>query len=375
MTSLIDLGFNKPRADTRIIVAMSGGVDSSVVAALLKEAGYDVVGLTMQLYDHGEVVSKKACCAGLDIYDAKQVADLIGIPHYVLNYENRFKQSVMEDFADTYMRGETPIPCVRCNQTVKFKDMFGMAKDLGGDALATGHYVQRLMGEGGPEMHAGDDPARDQSYFLFTTSMDQLDYLRFPLGGIPKSQTRAHAERLGLPVAQKPDSQDICFVPDGDYARVVERLRPGALEAGPIKDQEGKVLGTHEGIINYTIGQRRGLGISSPTGEPYYVIALDPQTHSVVVGPKEALATQKVHVREMNWLCDPQSFDGREVTVKLRSAQRPLPALLHPVLGTDRLEVELLTPEYGVSAGQACVVYDGTRVLGGGWITRNPTAF
>lgn len=369
MTFSIDLGFDKPRSETRIIVAMSGGVDSSVVAALLKEAGYDVVGLTMQLYDHGEVVSKKACCAGIDIYDAKQVADLIGIPHYVLNYENRFKQSVMEDFADTYMRGETPIPCVRCNQTVKFKDMFGMAKDLGGDALATGHYVQRIMGQGGPELHAGNDPNRDQSYFLFTTTKDQLDYLRFPLGGIPKSETRAHAARFGLAVADKPDSQDICFVPDGNYARVVEKLRPGALESGPIMDQAGTILGTHQGIINYTVGQRRGLGLSSPSGEPYYVISLDPERHAVIVGPKEALATTQVPVREMNWLVDSSSIVDKDLTVKLRSSQTPLKATVTPQEG-DRALVTLHTPEYGISAGQACVIYDGQRVIGGGWITR-----
>ncbi len=364
----IDLGFDKPRHETRVVVAMSGGVDSSVAAAVLKEAGYDVIGMTMQLYDHGEIVAKKACCAGIDIYDAKLVADKIGIPHYVLNYESKFKESVMEDFADTYLKGETPIPCVRCNETVKFRDMFQQAKDLGADCLATGHYVKRLEGPHGPEMHAAHDKNRDQSYFLFSTTKEQLAFLRFPLGGIPKSETRAHAERLGLVVADKPDSQDICFVPNGDYANIVEKLRPGALESGNILDLDGNILGQHNGIINYTIGQRRGIGVSSPDGTPLYVIRLNPETHEVFVGPKEALARRDIGVRQVTWLgYDQESKSSYDIHVKIRSTQSPLPATL-TLLADNRANITLVDPEYGVSGGQACVFYDGDRILGGGWI-------
>ena len=365
---MMDLGFNKPTHAIRIVVAMSGGVDSSVTAALLVEAGYDVVGLTMQLYDHGEVISKKTCCAGIDIYDARQVAEKISIPHYVLNYETLFKESVMENFADTYLKGETPIPCVRCNQTVKFRDMFSTAKDLGAEALATGHYVQRLMGQHGPELHRAIDPSRDQSYFLFSTTKEQLDFLRFPIGSMPKSETRTHAHRFGLPVAEKPDSQDICFVPDGNYARVVERLRPGALEPGNIIDVSGKILGRHNGIIQYTIGQRRGIGVSDNSGEPLYVVAIRPESHEVVVGPKIALARQKIFVKEINWMgYEEESFLSYEVGIKIRSSQNLLPAKL-TLLEDHKAFVELLTPEYGVAGGQACVFYQGSRVLGGGWI-------
>jgi len=374
MSKIMDLGFNKPRHDTRIVVAMSGGVDSSVTAALLKEAGYDVVGMTMQLYDQGSVVSKKACCAGLDIYDAKQVADHIGIPHYVLNYENRFKQSVIEDFADTYLRGETPIPCITCNQTVKFKDMFGMAKDLGADALATGHYVQRMATAQGIQMHKGRDMARDQSYFLFATTTAQLDYLRFPVGHLTKDETRQHAHRLGLQVASKPDSQDICFVPDGNYAKVVERLRPGALEPGNIITQQGDILGQHNGIINFTIGQRRGLGVWDNTGEPLYVVAIDATNHTVTVGPKSALARQSIHLRTMNWLTpQPETLNNTQVTVKLRSSQTPLAARITSMT-SDLTCIELEEPIYGISAGQAGVIYNDSQVLGGGWITSNASA-
>jgi tRNA-specific 2-thiouridylase len=365
---MIDLGINKPRNETRVVVAMSGGVDSSVTAALLVEAGYEVIGLTMQLYDHGEVVSKKTCCAGLDIYDARQVADKIGIAHYVLNYESLFKQKVMEDFADTYLKGETPIPCIRCNQTVKFSDMFKMARDLGAEALATGHYVQRFDGAHGPELHRAIDPSRDQSYFLFATTKDQLDYLRFPLGGMHKQETRDLARRYELPVAEKPDSQDICFVPDGNYARVVERLRPGALEDGNIVDLSGKVLGRHNGIINFTIGQRRGIGVSDNSGEPLYVISISPEKHEVVVGPKSALARSIIIVRELNWIgYEEENQNSYPVEIKIRSAQTPLPAQLS-ILPDNKAQIELVTPEYGVSGGQACVFYQGNRVLGGGWI-------
>lgn len=366
---MVDLGIDDLRLGARVVTAMSGGVDSSVVAALLHEAQYNVVGMTMQLYDQNEmVVKKKACCAGIDIYDARTVADHIGIPHYVLDFESRFEQSVMDYFADSYLAGETPIPCIRCNQTVKFRDMFAMAKDLGAEALATGHYVQRVIGDHGPELHQGVDPSRDQSYFLFTTTLAQLDFLRFPLGGIPKSETRAHARRLNLPVHDKPDSQDICFVPNGDYARVVERLRPGALETGDVVHTDGRILGQHQGIINYTVGQRRGLGIYDGSGDPLYVVRLDPQNHQVIVGPKQALGRQHIYVRDINWLgYDAETQDDYQVTVKIRSSQQPLPARLK--INTDLTAiVDLEQREYGISNGQACVFYQDTRVLGGGWI-------
>jgi tRNA-specific 2-thiouridylase len=366
------LGLSKAPADTRVVVAMSGGVDSSVTAALLREQGYDVVGITLQLYDHGMAVGRKgACCAGQDIYDARQVADRIGIPHYVLDYENRFSQSVMDDFADSYLRGETPIPCVRCNQRVKFRDLLDTARDLGADALATGHYVRRVMGANGAELHRAVDPARDQSYFLFATTQEQLDFLRFPLGGLHKPETRALAERFGLVVADKPDSQDICFVPTGSYASVVEKLRPGAIEPGEIVHVDGRVMGRHEGIIHYTIGQRKGLGIGGQKGEggdPLYVVRLDPASHRVVVGPKSALARDRVLVREVNWLGAPGA-NGIRAEVKLRSAQ---PATAATVFATSdgSAEVVLDEPQFGVAPGQACVFYQGDRVLGGGWIAR-----
>ncbi len=359
------LGIDKAPEATRVVVAMSGGVDSSVTAALLAREGFEVVGVTLQLYDHGAAVGRKnACCAGQDIHDARRVADRLGIAHYVLDYETRFAESVMEDFADSYLRGETPIPCVRCNERVKFRDLLQTARDLGADALATGHYVRREAGPAGPELHRAVDEARDQSYFLFTTTRAQLEFLRFPLGGLPKAETRALAARLDLPVAAKPDSQDICFVPGGSYARVVEKLRPGAAEPGEIVHLDGRPLGEHRGVINFTIGQRRGLGLGGEA-EPLFVVRLEPAARRVVVGPRAALARDTVRIGELNWLTDVPAM-GRRVTVKLRSTQSATPALLHAT--ADGAEVILDAPQYGVSPGQAAVFYDGPRVLGGGWI-------
>ncbi|MEM9707502.1 MAG: tRNA 2-thiouridine(34) synthase MnmA [Pseudomonadota bacterium] len=372
-TELNTLGFAKSPAETRVVVAMSGGVDSSVVAAMLAEDGYDVVGVTLQLYDHGAALAKKgACCAGIDIHDARRVAEDLGFPHYVLDYENVFRDAVIDEFADAYLGGATPVPCIRCNERVKFKDLLETAKDLDADCMATGHYIRREMGALGPELHRASDGARDQSYFLFSTTRDQLDYLRFPLGGLgSKAETRALAERYGLGVAAKPDSQDICFVPDGDYASVIEKLRPGAAEPGEIVHADGRVLGTHPGVIHFTIGQRRGLGIGG-LSEPLYVVKLDVEAHRVIVGPRDMLATRTVPIREINWMGDGIFEDGtREVLVRVRSTRPPAPAILTP-LGPDTAEIELLAPERGVSPGQAAVFYDpdSTRVFGGGWIWR-----
>lgn len=365
------LGFDKSPAATRVVVAMSGGVDSSVAAALLKEQGFDAVGMTLQLYDQGEMAKRKgACCAGQDIYDARRVADAIGIPHYVLDYEQNFRAAVMDDFADSYLRGETPIPCVRCNQKVKFRDMLRTARELGADALATGHYVQRVIGANGAELHAAADATRDQSYFLFTTTRAQLDFLRFPLGGMPKTETRALAARYNLPVATKPDSQDICFVPDGDYAAVVARLRPGASEPGEIVDMEGQVLGRHDGIINFTIGQRRGINLSHREGdnnEPLYVVKLDAVTRRVIVGPRTALGQTEIHLQEVNWLGGTVPKSGLRVRARLRSSQPPQDAIFY-MPGDGKGVIELDEPAHGVAPGQAGVLYDGARVLGGGWI-------
>lgn len=367
------LGFDKAPSATRIVVAMSGGVDSSVTAALLHEQGYDVVGVTLQLYDHGMAVGRKgACCAGQDIYDAHRVAETIGFPHYVLDYESKFSQSVMDDFADSYMRGETPIPCVRCNQRVKFRDMMAMARDLGADAMATGHYVRRVVGKEGPEMHRAVDDSKDQSYFLFTTTKEQLDFLRFPLGGMSKTETRALAERFNLPVATKPDSQDICFVPNGDYASVVSKLRPGAIDPGDIVDLQGSLLGKHDGIINYTVGQRRGLNLSGREGEnnePLYVIRIDASKRQVIVGPREALAQHKVSLKELNWLGPEVPKEGLNVTVKLRSAQ-PLVEARFFFQEKDGYLI-LSEPILGVAPGQAGVIYENQRMLGGGWIQQS----
>lgn len=355
-------------SQTKIVVAMSGGVDSSVVAALLHEQGHNVVGVTLQLYDHGAMVQKKkACCAGQDIYDAREVAAQIGIPHYVLDYESVFKQEVMDDFADSYIRGETPIPCVKCNQSVKFRDLFKVAKDLGADALATGHYVQRIDHDGKAELHRGADPEKDQSYFLFATTQDQLDFLIFPLGGLSKDITREHAKRFGLKVSHKPDSQDICFVPEGGYTDVLLKLRPGACESGDIVYIDGTVLGKHEGIIHYTIGQRRGLALSSH--EPLYVIRLEPETRQVIVGPRSALGAEDVYLRDVNWLGGEVPQEGRQVQVKLRSMHKPVSARYFPGI-QGQATVVLDSSQDAVTPGQACVIYDGSRVLGGGWIKR-----
>jgi len=357
-------------AGARVVVAMSGGVDSSVAAALCARAGYDVVGMTLQLYDHGEAIRRPgACCAGVDIHDARRVADRLGIAHYVLDYESRFRQAVIDDFVDSYLAGATPVPCIRCNERVKFTDMLATARELGAAALVTGHYVRRLDGPDGPELHCGADPRRDQSYFLFSTTREQLALLRFPLGGLAgKDETRAIAQALDLPVAAKPDSQDICFVPQGNYAQVIERLRPGAAEPGEIVDEAGRVLGHHAGIIHYTVGQRRGLGLGQ--AEPLYVLRLDADRHRVVVGPRSALARQEIALNETNWLAaDPPPADGLAVTARIRSTRPPAPALVRPRDGGG-LSVVLEQPEEGVSPGQACVLYAGGRVLGGGWIAR-----
>ena len=369
--SLNSLGFAKPPAETRVVVAMSGGVDSSVVAAKLKSEGYDVIGVTLQLYDHGAALAKKgACCAGQDIHDARRVAERMGFPHYVLDYENKFRESVIDEFADAYLAGATPVPCIRCNERVKFRDLLETARDLDADCMATGHYIQRKDGAARAELHMAADANRDQSYFLFSTTQAQLDFLRFPLGHLEsKAETRALAAEYGLAVADKPDSQDICFVPNGNYAAVIEKLRPNAAEPGDIVDTDGNVLGQHRGVIHYTIGQRRGLGIGG-LGDPLYVVRLDPDARRVVVGPKSALATTVVPVNEVNWLGD-QPFAGEiPVMVRIRSTRPPRPAILRPIDAT-RAEVELLDAEEGVSPGQACVFYepDSTRVLGGGWIT------
>jgi tRNA-specific 2-thiouridylase len=356
---IADFQLSKPPAKARIVVAMSGGVDSSVVAALAARTGAEVIGVTLQLYDHGAAVQRPgSCCAGQDIYDARTVADRLGIAHYVFDYESRFRDSVIERFADEYARGRTPIPCVACNQGVKFTDLLALARDLGADCLATGHYVRRVVGAQGPELHRAADPARDQSYFLFATTRDQLDFLRFPLGGLPKAAVREVARELALAVAEKPDSQDICFVPNGDYASVVKKVRPEAAAAGEIVGLGGEVLGSHAGLIHFTVGQRRGLDIGGQK-EPLYVVRLEPEQRRVVVGPKAALAVRSARLGQVNWLGEAQR---ERLTAKVRSMARPAPVRF------DGEAVHFEAPEYGVAPGQAAVLYEGERVLGGGWI-------
>jgi len=376
-----DMDLEGNPCDHRIVVAMSGGVDSSVTAALLVKAGFNVVGLTMQLYDHGKALQKKgACCAGSDINDARSVANKLGIPHYVLNYENLFQDQVMEDFADSYLKGETPIPCIRCNQTVKFTDMFDRAKKLGASAMATGHYIRRKRKFGKPALYKGIDNFKDQSYFLFATTNEQLEFLRFPLGSLTKDETRNVAKLYELNVAEKPDSQDICFVPEGKYADIVRKLRPGSIDKGDIVDIKGNILGQHNGIIDYTIGQRKGIGIGGRKGVEdkdtiLYVIELDPYKNQVIVGPKEYLKCKEIVINECNWITEnPQKMKSK-VWVKLRNSSDPVSGKINVDLETGSSALLFDEPQYGVSTGQAAVVYnpeDTEHVLGGGWITKAP---
>jgi tRNA-specific 2-thiouridylase len=365
------LGFDKPPRETRVVAAMSGGVDSSAVAGLLAREGYDVVGVTLQLYDHGSAVARKgACCAGKDIHDARRVAEMLGIKHYVLDYEEKFRRAVIDGFADSYARGETPVPCVLCNEKIKFGDLLTLARELSADALATGHYVRRFDGQDGPELHRAVDAARDQSYFLFATTPEQLAMLRFPLGGAEKTAVRETARSLGLPVAEKPDSQDICFVPNGKYAQMVEKLRPAAATPGEIVDLSGRVIGQHPGIMHFTVGQRKGLHLSG-NAEPLFVVRIEPRTKRIVVGPKESLRSRTISLQRVNWLGDPEKIGA----VKVRSMRPPVPARVEARPGGEA-EVFLPGGEDSIAPGQACVFYeaDGTRMLGGGWIKRSEPA-
>ena len=366
---LLDLDLPGDPATHRVVVAMSGGVDSSVTAAILVERGFEVVGITLQLYDHGAAIGRKgACCAGRDIEDAARAADRLGIAHYVLDYESRFRAEVIQDFADTYRRGETPVPCIRCNERIKFRDLLATARELGAAALATGHYARRVAGPDGPELHRARDLARDQSYFLFATTRAQLDFLRFPLGELAKEETRALARRFGLSVADKPDSQDICFVSQGSYARLVERLRPEAGEPGDIVDRAGQVLGRHRGIGHYTVGQRKGLGIAD--AEPLYVLRIEPERRRIVVGPRAALGETRLTLGKVNWLGPRPAALAMAVAAKIRSAQPPVPAVLYLDAAAENAELALDAPAGAVAPGQAAVLYDGERLLGGGWIRR-----
>ncbi len=375
INKLNSMGIPKLPAETRIVVAMSGGVDSSVTAALMKLEGYDTIGLTMQLYNHSEATAKsKTCCAGQDVYDARRVADKIEIPHYVVDYESTFKADVMDRFADSYIRGETPVPCVLCNQTVKFRDLLKVAKNLGADVLATGHYIRRIQTADEIQMHRAVDLDKDQSYFLYATTREQLKFLRFPLGNITKQKVREIARDIGIHISEKIDSQDICFVPSGHYSDVIQSLRPDAAVPGEIMHIDGRVLRSHDGVIHFTVGQRRGLGLG---GEPeaLYVVEIDPELARVIVGPKSVLLRKSFYIHSVNWL-GPESDhgeDGLSVQVKLRNSQEPLSAVIFRDRDKAAAQVVLIEPQGAVAPGQACVFYCGERVLGGGWISRDST--